>query len=43
MNVDTGPMSLTEHEEVPVLDDAEETDLGLPNYERYLNITPNQG
>lgn len=39
MNVDAGTMNPTEHGEVFVLDDGDETDQDMGNYERFLNIT----
>lgn len=39
INVDAGTMNPTEHGEVFVLDDGDETDQDMGNYERFLNIT----
>jgi CTP synthase len=39
INVDAGTMNPTEHGEVFVLDDGNETDQDMGNYERFLNIT----
>ncbi|MEK7581928.1 MAG: CTP synthase [Patescibacteria group bacterium] len=39
VNVDAGTMNPTEHGEVFVLDDGDETDQDMGNYERFLNIT----
>lgn len=38
INVDAGTMNPTEHGEVFVLDDGDETDQDMGNYERFLNI-----
>lgn len=38
VNVDAGTMNPTEHGEVFVTDDADETDQDMGNYERFLNI-----
>ena len=37
INVDAGTMNPTEHGEVFVLDDGDETDQDMGNYERFLN------
>jgi CTP synthase len=39
INIDAGTMNPTEHGEVFVLDDGDETDQDMGNYERFLNIT----
>lgn len=39
INVDAGTMNPTEHGEVFVLDDGDETDQDMGNYERFLDIT----
>ena len=39
INVDAGTMNPTEHGEVFVLSDGDETDQDMGNYERFLNIT----
>src|SRR3954462_2599654 len=39
INVDAGTMNPTEHGEVFVLDDGDETDQDMGNYERFLNTT----
>ena len=39
INVDAGTMNPTEHGEVFVLDDGDETDQDMGNYERFLNIS----
>lgn len=39
INIDAGTMNPTEHGEVFVLDDKDETDQDMGNYERFLNIT----
>lgn len=39
VNVDAGTMNPTEHGEVFVLDDGDETDQDMGNYERFMNIT----
>ncbi|PJA87444.1 MAG: CTP synthase, partial [Candidatus Moranbacteria bacterium CG_4_9_14_3_um_filter_40_7] len=39
INVDAGTMNPTEHGEVFVLDDGDETDQDMGNYERFLGIT----
>lgn len=39
VNVDAGTMNPTEHGEVFVLDDGDETDQDMGNYERFLGIT----
>jgi CTP synthase len=39
INIDAGTMNPTEHGEVFVLDDKNETDQDMGNYERFLNIT----
>jgi CTP synthase len=39
INVDAGTMNPTEHGEVFVLDDGDETDQDMGNYERFLNVT----
>jgi CTP synthase len=39
VNVDAGTMNPTEHGEVFVLDDGDETDQDMGNYERFLDIT----
>lgn len=39
INVDAGTMNPTEHGEVFVLDDGDETDQDMGNYERFMNIT----
>ena len=39
VNVDAGTMNPTEHGEVFVLNDGDETDQDMGNYERFLNIT----
>lgn len=39
INVDAGTMNPTEHGEVFVLDDGDETDQDMGNYERFLNAT----
>ncbi len=39
INVDAGTMNPTEHGEVYVLDDGDETDQDMGNYERFLNTT----
>ncbi len=39
VNVDAGTMNPTEHGEVFVLDDGDETDQDMGNYERFLNTT----
>jgi CTP synthase len=39
VNVDAGTMNPTEHGEVFVLDDGDEVDQDLGNYERFMNIT----
>ncbi len=39
VNVDAGTMNPTEHGEVFVLSDGDETDQDMGNYERFLNIT----
>lgn len=39
VNVDAGTMNPTEHGEVFVLDDGDETDQDMGNYERFINIT----
>ncbi|OII78160.1 CTP synthase family protein [Cryptosporidium andersoni] len=41
LNIDAGTMSPFEHGEVFVLDDGEEVDLDLGNYERFLDINLN--
>ncbi len=38
INVDAGTMNPTEHGEVFVLDDGDETDQDMGNYERFLNV-----
>ncbi|MBP6908544.1 MAG: CTP synthase [Candidatus Pacebacteria bacterium] len=38
INIDAGTMNPTEHGEVFVLDDGDETDQDMGNYERFLNI-----
>ncbi|MCC6520368.1 CTP synthase, partial [Candidatus Nomurabacteria bacterium] len=42
VNVDAGTMNPTEHGEVFVTDDGDETDQDMGNYERFLNITLNK-
>ncbi|MDO9231824.1 MAG: CTP synthase [bacterium] len=42
INVDAGTMNPTEHGEVFVLDDGDETDQDMGNYERFLGITLNR-
>ena len=42
INVDAGTMNPTEHGEVFVLDDGDETDQDMGNYERFLDITLNR-
>src|SRR3990167_6230331 len=39
INVDAGTMSPTEHGEVFVFDDGDETDQDMGNYERFLNTS----
>ncbi len=39
INVDAGTMNPTEHGEVFVLDDGDETDQDMGNYERFLDVT----
>src|SRR3990167_2826303 len=39
INVDAGTMNPTEHGEVFVLDDGDETDQDMGNYERFMDIT----
>ncbi|PIR73500.1 MAG: CTP synthase [Candidatus Moranbacteria bacterium CG10_big_fil_rev_8_21_14_0_10_35_21] len=39
INVDAGTMNPTEHGEVFVLDDGDETDQDMGNYERFLNVS----
>ncbi len=39
INIDAGTMNPTEHGEVFVLDDGDETDQDMGNYERFMNIT----
>jgi len=39
INVDAGTMNPTEHGEVFVLNDGDETDQDMGNYERFLNVT----
>ncbi|MBI5139747.1 CTP synthase [Candidatus Nomurabacteria bacterium] len=39
INVDAGTMNPTEHGEVFVLDDGDETDQDMGNYERFLNLS----
>lgn len=39
INMDAGTMNPTEHGEVFVLDDGDETDQDMGNYERFMNIT----
>ncbi|GBE16696.1 CTP synthase [bacterium BMS3Abin15] len=39
INVDAGTMNPTEHGEVFVLDDGDETDQDMGNYERFMNVT----
>ncbi|MDQ3076921.1 MAG: CTP synthase [bacterium] len=39
INIDAGTMNPTEHGEVFVLDDGDETDQDMGNYERFLDIT----
>ena len=39
VNVDAGTMNPTEHGEVFVLDDGDETDQDMGNYERFMNVT----
>ena len=39
INVDAGTMNPTEHGEVFVLEDGDETDQDMGNYERFLNIS----
>ena len=39
INVDAGTMNPTEHGEVFVLDDGDETDQDMGNYERFMNIS----
>lgn len=39
VNIDAGTMNPTEHGEVFVLDDGDETDQDMGNYERFMNIT----
>lgn len=39
VNIDAGTMNPTEHGEVFVLDDGDETDQDMGNYERFLDIT----
>ncbi|KKQ39421.1 MAG: CTP synthetase, partial [Candidatus Moranbacteria bacterium GW2011_GWC2_37_73] len=39
VNVDAGTMNPTEHGEVFVLDDGDETDQDMGNYERFMDIT----
>ncbi len=39
INIDAGTMNPTEHGEVFVLDDGDETDQDMGNYERFLNLT----
>jgi CTP synthase len=39
INIDAGTMNPTEHGEVFVLDDGDETDQDMGNYERFLNIS----
>ncbi len=39
INVDAGTMNPTEHGEIFVLDDGDETDQDMGNYERFMNIT----
>ena len=43
INVDPGTMSPFQHGEVFVTDDGAETDLDLGHYERFTNMTANQG
>ena len=43
INVDAGTMNPTEHGEVFVLDDGDETDQDMGNYERFLGITLTRG
>lgn len=43
INVDAGTMNPTEHGEVFVLDDGYETDQDMGNYERFMNVTLDQG